>query len=71
MNTFAVVLLAFPFYLATKGKLAQYVALAKATPGTPAAGVTASTPPPSTTGVPASAANAATLLAGAASLIGS
>lgn len=29
MNTFATLLLAFPFYLAIKGKLAGYVALAK------------------------------------------
>lgn len=29
MNTFAVVLLAFPFYLAQKGRLAAYVELAK------------------------------------------
>lgn len=29
MNTFAVLLLAFPFYLATKGRLSAYIALAK------------------------------------------
>lgn len=29
MNTFAVLLLAFPFYLAVNGKLADYIALAK------------------------------------------
>jgi len=29
MNTFATLLLAFPFYLAMKGKLASYIALAK------------------------------------------
>lgn len=29
MNTFATLLLAFPFYLAIKGKLATYIALAK------------------------------------------
>lgn len=29
MNTFAALLLAFPFYLATKGRLASYIALAK------------------------------------------
>lgn len=29
MNTFATLLLAFPFYLAIKGKLSSYIALAK------------------------------------------
>jgi hypothetical protein len=48
MNTFAVVLLAFPFYLAVKGRLAAYVNLAK-----PASGST-------TTAPAATSANAAT-----------
>ena len=47
MNTFAVILLAFPFFLATKGKLVAYVALAKKGGGQVAA-----------TGSPASAASA-------------
>ena len=33
LNTFAVVLLAFPFYLAQKGRLANYINLAKPTAG--------------------------------------
>jgi hypothetical protein len=33
MNTFATLLLAFPFYLAVKGKLAGYVGLAKTSAG--------------------------------------
>jgi hypothetical protein len=43
LNTFAVILLAFPFYLAQKGRLAAYVNLAK-----PSAKSTASTPAPTT-----------------------
>jgi hypothetical protein len=35
LNTFAALLLAFPFYLAIKGRLASYIALAK--PGQPTA----------------------------------
>lgn len=50
LNTFAAVLLAFPFYLAQKGRLTTYVALAKpSTTAAPAA--TASTSAPSTSAV--------------------
>jgi hypothetical protein len=38
MNTFAALLLAFPFYLAVNGKLADYVALAKPSATKSAAG---------------------------------
>lgn len=48
LNTFAAVLLAFPFYLAQKGRLTAYAALAKpSAAGTSTA--TASTAAPSTT----------------------
>ena len=48
MNTFAVILLAFPFYLAVKGRLAGYIALAKPTAAapSPAPSVAAATPAP-------------------------
>ncbi len=47
MNTFATLLLAFPFYLAIKGKLASYVALAKpdASSGAASSQVSASNTP--------------------------
>jgi hypothetical protein len=48
LNTFAALLLAFPFYLAIKGKLASYIALAK--PGQP----TASGSAPATSMAPSS-----------------
>ena len=41
MNTFAAILLAWPFYLAIKGKLSTYVAFAK--PGSAANTTTSST----------------------------
>jgi hypothetical protein len=40
MNTFAVVLLAYPFYLAVNGRLIAYVNLVKAAPQTAAIGGT-------------------------------
>jgi hypothetical protein len=55
MNTFATLLLAFPFYLAIKGKLAGYVGLAKtsasssvATSQAPLSGATVSSTTPAT-----------------------
>lgn len=55
MNTFALVLLAFPFYLATKGKLVEYMKLAtknpvSTTPVTSTTPTTPTTPTTSTTG---------------------
>ena len=45
MNTFATLLLAFPFYLAVKGRLATYVALAKPDASSGAASQAAATAP--------------------------
>ena len=67
LNTFAVILLAFPFYLAVKGRLAAYINLAK--PGTATASATpspslapASSPAsPSPTPAPAPSGNAVSL----------
>ena len=52
MNTFALVLLAFPFYLATKGKLVEYMKLATKNPvsTTPVTSTTPTTPTTPTTG---------------------
>lgn len=52
MNTFAVVLLAFPFYLAIKGRLAYYVTLAKPSNASAAPTVGASSSQQSTTPAP-------------------
>lgn len=52
MNTFATLLLAFPFYLAIKGKLTGYVALAK-----PDASSGAATSQNTSTGAPSSSAS--------------
>lgn len=38
MNAFALLLLAFPFYLMTKGRLTVYIALASSKAAAPAAG---------------------------------
>lgn len=43
INTFAVILLAFPFYLAQKGRLASYINLAKPSQGTSNANVATTT----------------------------
>jgi hypothetical protein len=51
MNTFALIMLAFPFYLATKGRLTVYTKLAAAPANT--AAPTAATPPPQTSSVAA------------------
>lgn len=44
MNTFATLLLAFPFYLAMKGKLSTYIALAKPDSGAASSQTAANTP---------------------------
>ena len=62
MNTFAVVLLAFPFYLAVKGRLAGYIALAKPShataPPLAAASPSAAAPAPASAQAAPSAASA-------------
>jgi len=56
LNTFVVVLLAFPFYLAQKGRLSAYVDLAK--PAKASATASASAPSTSAATSPASASGA-------------
>lgn len=55
MNTFATLLLAFPFYLAIKGKLAPYIALAKPDASSSAANSQASAATPTANGLGMSA----------------
>jgi hypothetical protein len=58
MNTFATLLLAFPFYLAIKGKLANYISLAKPDASSSAASSQSSTNAlPTLSGVNTSGAN--------------
>lgn len=54
INTFAVILLAFPFYLAQKGRLAAYINLAKPSQGSASANVATTTAVSSPAPVPAS-----------------
>lgn len=65
MNTFATLLLAYPFYLAVKGRLADYVALAK--PGSAATASTAATTQNSTAAASSSSAPPAASAAASAS----
>jgi hypothetical protein len=51
VNTFATLLLAFPFYLAIKGKLSTYIALAKPDASSSAATASTATSSPTANGM--------------------
>lgn len=77
MNTFAALLLAYPFYLAIHGRLSAYVALAKAdassTQGNPTANATAPSSSSTTAAQPSDLSNVVSIFKNvgeAAALIG-